>query len=37
MRENAALQVGAQLLLDVGRELVLSCARALQKGLQMLG
>ena len=37
MRQNAAFQVGAQLLLDMARQLVLGRARALQEGLQMLG
>ena len=37
MRQDAAFQVGAQLLLDITRQLVLGRARALQEGLQMLG
>ena len=35
--EKAALEVGAQLLLDVVRQLVLVRARALQKSRQVLG
>ena len=37
MRQDAAFQVGAQLLLDMARQLLLGRARALQEGLQMLG
>ena len=37
MREDAAAQVGAQLLFDVTWQLVAPRARALHEGLQMLG
>ena len=37
MRRDAAFQVGAQLLLDMARQLLLGRARALQEGLQMSG
>ena len=37
MRQDAAFQVGAQLLLDMARLLLLGRACALQEGLQMLG
>ncbi len=37
MRQDAAFKVGAQLLLDMARLLLLGRACALQEGLQMLG
>ncbi len=37
MRQDAAFQVGAQLLLDMARLLLLGRARALQEGRKMLG